>query len=145
MDLPASGFPNSKDRLFLALGPIHQRTLFYDGDCGLCRRSAGWARRLSGMAVRRRPVGTSGVDADAAAFLKRAVGVVEPDGRVWRGAAALFRVWDQARPGNWGGRLYARYRSFAALCEMLYAILSRMRGPLSTVLDAVLGPPPEDL
>ncbi len=75
-------------------------TLVFDGDCGFCTTSAGWARRIApGAAVvawQQADLAALGVDRAAAA----AVQYVDAGGRVSGGAAAVAsylvgagRVW----------------------------------------------------
>jgi predicted DCC family thiol-disulfide oxidoreductase YuxK len=68
-------------------------TLIFDGDCGFCTTSAGWARRIAPdvetVAWQLTDLDALGVSADAAAA---EVQFVDADGRVSGGAAAVARL-----------------------------------------------------
>src|SRR4051794_25035191 len=68
-------------------------TLIFDGDCGFCTTSAGWARRIAPgvdtVAWQLTDLDALGVSADAAAA---AVQFVDADGRVSGGAAAIAHL-----------------------------------------------------
>jgi len=125
-------------------------TLIYDGDCGICRRWVeSWAA-LTGDAVEYRPYQTAAADYPSIPLetFRRSIQLVEPDARVYAGAAATFRVLRHApRRGAWWW-LYTRVPGFASLAESAYAFLARRRGLLSGVtalLWGTLEPPRYDL
>jgi predicted DCC family thiol-disulfide oxidoreductase YuxK len=68
-------------------------TLIFDGDCGFCTTSAGWARRLAPdvetVAWQLTDLDALGVSAEAAAAQ---VQYVDDDGRVSGGAAAVAQL-----------------------------------------------------
>jgi predicted DCC family thiol-disulfide oxidoreductase YuxK len=120
--------------------------LIYDGDCGFCRRVAGWVRRWVGdrllylrsqVAVQRYPsIGERETSTSVLLF--------GGDGSLFRGMEVLYRV------GALGGapfflNLYRSSRLFAWLSDRGYGVVAKIRPFLSRMLDLLLGPPPEDL
>ena len=117
-------------------GPTHQVAappskplLVYDGDCGFCKLwIARWREITAGgidyaslqeMAARFPEV-------PRAAF-EHAVKLIEPDGRVFSSAEAVFRSLGEGRrfaPAEWS---YAHVPSFAAITEALYAFIAGHR------------------
>lgn len=111
--------------------------LIFDGECGFCRRSVARARRITGERVeflaqqdlacaRRFPKLESG-------RLAESVHLVEPDGRVCRGAEAMFRTVSVNPRWAWLKRRYERSAWFASLCEAVYAWVARHRVFMSRV------------
>ncbi len=98
--------------------PVERPVLVYDGDCGFCTY---WARRWQQKAQGRiaivplqdregRPPGL------ATAELEEAVHLVEPDGTIRRGAAAIFEVMGTLRPyrlARWAYRWIPPFRWFS--------------------------------
>jgi predicted DCC family thiol-disulfide oxidoreductase YuxK len=117
-------------------------TLVYDGDCAICRY---WVRYWQGLTHERivyRPYQEAAADFPAIprqAF-ERAIQLIEPDGRVYSGAAATFRVLRQA-PGRavWWW-CYRKLPGFAAMSEWAYAYFARHRGLLERVTKLLWGP-----
>ncbi len=112
--------------------PLHP-TFVFDGDCGICRTWVNYWRQLTGDQVAYRPYQEAAGDFPAipAANFKDAVLLIEPDGTVYAGAAATFRLLSYA-PGR--GTLWWLYRNmsgFAPLSEAAYHIISTRRGVLT--------------
>jgi len=109
--------------------PPDRLLLIFDGNCRFCRRWAVRWQRLVGD--RGEAVPSQRADlADrfpelTGAALETAVHLVEPDGRVTRGAEAVCRsvsgVW---RGPRW---LYEHLPGFAPWSERLYAFVARRR------------------
>lgn len=82
--------------------------LIFDGDCGFCRRSVGWARRL-GATCAMRP--SYAVDLAALGLTppdaEEAVWFVGEGGRLFRGHEAIAQVLLTSRrtPVRWAGRV----------------------------------------
>ena len=104
--------------------------LIYDGDCGFCRRSLGWARRLGG---RFEAVPAGSVDPVALGLtrqqLTEAAWFVDDDGRLHRGHEAIARVLTTSRwwPVRLAGRLVGS-RVLAPLASRAYAWVADHRG-----------------
>ncbi|HEY3663548.1 MAG TPA: lipase maturation factor family protein [Chthoniobacterales bacterium] len=109
--------------------PPPKSLLVYDGDCGFCKLWIARWREETGDAVDYEPLQSA-----AARFpevpreeFERAVKLIEPDGRVWSGAAAVYRsLGAGGRPLNrWS---YDRVPGFAAASEFAYRFIAGHRG-----------------
>ena len=104
--------------------------LVFDGDCGFCRHSLGWARRLGG---RFEAVPSAAVDPAQLGLtrgqLAEAVWYVEDDGRLHRGHQAIARVLRTSRwlPVRLAGRLVGS-RVASPLASRAYAWVAAHRG-----------------
>ena len=69
-------------------------TLVFDGDCAICRYWVSYWRELTGELITYRPYQEAAVDFPAISVqsFQRAIQLIEPDGAVFAGAAATFRV-----------------------------------------------------
>ncbi len=81
-------------------------TLLFDGDCGICRRWVAYWRMLTEERVVYRPYQEAAADFPTLAEqdLARAIFLVEPDGEIFSGAAATFRLLRMAEAKPIGGR-----------------------------------------
>lgn len=118
--------------------------LLYDGDCGFCRR---WARRWqlsAGDAVEFGPyqeLGSRFPKIPASAFAE-ALHFIEPDGRVHRGAEAVYVLLRYA--GNpWWHAAYRRLPGFASASELGYRWVAAHRAAASRASAWLWGPSPE--
>jgi predicted DCC family thiol-disulfide oxidoreductase YuxK len=117
--------------------------LLFDRDCGFCRKwVARWQWKL-GSAIDAAPYQEAAqrfdVDPDACA---RAVHLVEPDGRVTRGAEAVFRAASYGRGPAVGLWAYRQLPGFARLAEIGYAFVAAHRGPAMVVTRLLWGDDP---
>src|ERR1700684_648215 len=117
-------------------------TLVFDGDCGICRYWVNYWRELTEERVDYRPYQVAAADfpqIPPAAF-QRAVQLIEPDGRVYSGAAATFRALRHA-PGRaaWWW-CYSDLRAFPPLTKWAYASLARRRNLLNRLSKFLWGP-----
>jgi predicted DCC family thiol-disulfide oxidoreductase YuxK len=116
--------------------------LIWDGDCGFCRRSVEHLRPRVGERVAFEPYQSAHVrfpDIPREAFAS-AVHLVEPGGRVSRGAEAIFRTL------AYGGRtrslpflVYRFVPGFAATSEWVYRQVAGHRPLASRLLDLLVG------
>jgi len=114
--------------------------LVWDGDCGFCRRSVEHLRLLVGDRVDFEPYQTAHArfpSIEVGAF-RAAVHLVEPDGRVSRGAEAVVRALAH------GGRrfplaAYGRLPGVALLSEWGYRLVAAHRPLASRLLDLLVG------
>src|SRR4029079_12990091 len=120
-------------------------TFVFDGDCGICRYWVDYWRGLTGERIAYRPYQEAARDFPAIpgdAF-RRAVQLIDVDGRVYSGAAATFRVLREI-PGRgawfW---LYRHVPGFAPASEWTYHFFARRRGLLNVVSKTLWGPRPE--
>jgi len=115
---------------------VTRSTLVYDGDCGICRTWVDYWRGLTGDRVLYRPYQEAapefpGIPREAFA---NAVQLIEPDGKVYSGAAATYRVIAHAPGRAMWWWLYKYLPGFASTSEAAYGFFSRRRG-----LDALAG------
>lgn len=100
----------------------------YDGDCGFCRRWIGrWRESVKDRAefapAREAAARFPGI----APSFAEAVHLIEPDGRVTRGAEAVFRLLALV-PGRGGWlRAYRTVPGVRALSEALYRLVAGHR------------------
>src|SRR5580704_7082542 len=116
-------------------------TLVYDGECGICRYWVTYWKDLTEDRVIYRAYQEAAADFPAipTAAFQRAVQLIEPDGRVYSGAAATFRVLRHA-PGRaaWWW-CYAHLPGFAVLSEWAYTFFTRHRGLLNGLTKLLWG------
>jgi predicted DCC family thiol-disulfide oxidoreductase YuxK len=117
-------------------------TLVYDGECGICRYWVTYWQDLTNDRVIYRAYQEAATDFPAippSAF-QRAIQLIEPDGQVYSGAAATFRVLRHA-PGRaaWWW-CYSNLPGFAALTEWAYAFFARQRDLLNLLSKLLWGP-----
>jgi predicted DCC family thiol-disulfide oxidoreductase YuxK len=115
--------------------------LVFDGTCGFCRRWIERWRMTTGDRVEAAPyqdVAERFPEIPRERFAA-AVHLIEPDGRVTRGAEAVFRSL-AAAPGNgvWLA-LYERVPGWGALSEAAYRVVARHRGTFSWLTEALWG------
>jgi predicted DCC family thiol-disulfide oxidoreductase YuxK len=114
--------------------------LVWDGDCGFCRRSVEHLRLLLGEKVAFEPYQTAHVrfpEIPVEAF-RAAVHLVEPGGRVSRGAEAVFRalaVGERTLPLA----AYRRLPGLAAVSEWAYRLVAAHRSFFSRLVDLLIG------
>jgi predicted DCC family thiol-disulfide oxidoreductase YuxK len=101
----------------------------FDGDCGFCRRWIERWRQTLGDRVDFLPYqeAASRFPAIPESAFRDAVHLVEPDGRVTRGAEAVFRALAHAPGRRWPLRLYRRLPGFAPISEACYRTVARHR------------------
>jgi predicted DCC family thiol-disulfide oxidoreductase YuxK len=116
-------------------------TLVFDGDCGICRRWVNYWHGLTGESVIYRPYQEAATDFPAIPLeaFRTAIQLIEPDGRVYSGAAATFRVLRHAQGRAAWWWCYAHLPRFAALSEWAYVQLARHRGLLTRVTTLLWG------
>ena len=119
--------------------------LVFDGDCGFCRRGVAWLQHRVGDAVRCTPwqsVELASLHPDLRAEdCARAVQLVEPDGRLTRGAEAGLRALSFAQGYRLVPLLY-RLPGVGPLAEAVYRAVANRRGVFSRMLGLVSGPDP---
>lgn len=103
--------------------------LIFDGDCHFCRRWIERWHQSTGDAV-----DYVAFQEAAARFpeipresFERAVHLVEPDGRVWLGAAGVFRSLGHGKSRSFFYRAYERSPAFAAFADAAYNLVARQR------------------
>jgi predicted DCC family thiol-disulfide oxidoreductase YuxK len=113
--------------------------LVYDAECAFCRRAVARWRARTGARVRYAPLqtprllGKLGIDRSAA---RRSVQLLEPDGRRYQGAAAVFRTLARARGWRWLS-VVGRLPLVRTVAEWIYRLIARQRsraGRIETLL-----------
>jgi len=117
-------------------------TLVYDGDCDICRYWVTYWRQLTHERVSYRPYQQAAADFPTIPLqaFQAAIQFIEPDGQIYSGAAATFRVLRQA-PGRaaWWW-CYSYLPGFGAISEAAYAFFARHRGLLNRLTKFLWGP-----
>jgi len=117
-------------------------TLVYDGDCTVCRYWVVYWQGLTHGRVVFRAYQEAAADFPAipSEAFRRAIQLIEPDGRVYSGAAATFRVLRHAPGRTAWWWCYSHLPGVAAMSEWAYAFLARRRGLLSRLTKLLWGP-----
>ncbi|MFQ5749259.1 MAG: lipase maturation factor family protein, partial [Planctomycetota bacterium] len=116
--------------------------LLFDGACGFCRR---WVNRWKGWFGDRieilpfQEAGNRFPEAEVERFAE-AIHLVEPDGRISRGAEAVFRVRHLARGRSLPWWAYLHLPGFRPCAEACYSLVARHRIPISRLNRWVSGP-----
>ena len=109
--------------------------MIYDGDCGFCRKWIARWRFLAGSQVDYQPYQKTASNYPEIPLERfhKSVQLIEPDGRVYEGAQAVFKGFSSVPVL---GRLiwaYARLPVFAWVCETTYAFIASHRHFFSSV------------
>ena len=112
-----------------AAPPLQKPLLLYDGTCGFCKRWIARWREGVGDRAEFQPSQEAGDRApgvDPSAYVE-AVHLIEPDGRISRGAEAVFRLL-ALRPGRGLGLFaYRKAPGFRAISEACYRSVAARR------------------
>ena len=107
----------------------------FDGDCHFCRY---WIRRwqaVTDSSVVFLAAQDETVRRDFAqlspAQLAEAVHLIEPDGAIYRGSEAVFRLWAFHGTRSWPFRISQRFPAIQAVSERIYQFVARHRTALS--------------
>src|SRR6266700_3986980 len=117
-------------------------TLVYDGECGICRYWVTYWQDLTENRVIYRAYQEAATDfpSISVSAFQRAIQLIEPDGHVYSGAAATFRVLRHAPGRTAWWWCYSDLPGFAALTERAYAFLARRRNLLNLLSKLLWGP-----
>ena len=124
----------------MAMGE-NRATLVFDGDCAICRSWVSYWEQLTHGRVCYRAYQEAAADFPAISpeEFARAIRLIEPDGQVYAGAAASYRVLSYA-PGHRGWWwIYTHMPGFAPASERAYAFFARHRGLLGGVSRLLWG------
>jgi len=119
--------------------PESRPVMIYDGACGFCKRWIARWQNWTGTAIDYQPyqrAATNFPEISIDAF-RRAVHLVEPDGKITRGAAAVFRSLALSNYLRWPQRAYQSVPGFAAICDAIYATIVAHRD-FANRLDLIL-------
>ncbi|MBI4436532.1 MAG: DUF393 domain-containing protein [Candidatus Omnitrophica bacterium] len=108
---------------------LEKPLLLWDGDCGFCRRWITRWQYLTGEKVDYAPFQEKGdqfPEIPKESFIN-SVQLVEPDGKIYRGAEAVFRTLAYAPGRRWMLWVYQRVPGAAPLTEWGYRFVARHR------------------
>lgn len=96
--------------------------LFYDGDCGFCRRCIARWRQIAGDQARATPYQEAAEQHPEIPLedFRRAVQYLDDDGRRWSGARAIFESLRHVRGYGWLAFAYDRVPLFAPASNWIY-------------------------
>ena len=122
------------------MNPLHP-TFVFDGDCGICRTWVDYWQRLTGDKVAYRPYQEAAADFAGLPVgeFKQAVQFIEPDGQVYSGAGATFRLLSYVPSQRAWWWLYCHVPGFAPLSEAAYHFISGHRGLLAGATHLLWG------
>jgi len=119
----------------------NQSALIYDGDCGICGEWVRYWEKLTGDSVAYRPCQeAAGEHPDISEEeFRRSIYLFEPDGAVYHGAGAAFRLYKDIQPASILQWLYRHMPGFATIAEVFYGFFSRHRGLLAVLTHICWG------
>ncbi len=131
---------NRPGQTYQVASPPSKPLLVYDGDCGFCKLWIARWREETGEVVEYQPLQEAAArfpEVPRAEF-ERAVKLIEPDGAVWSGAAAVYRsLGAGGRPLNrWS---YEHVPGFAAVSEFAYRFIAGHRELAHRVTSLIWG------
>ena len=135
------------DRLSRSTPPAERPLLVYDGDCQFCFRwIVRWQRTFNDkvdiapfQSVAARFAGDLPIEC-----FQSAIRLIEPDGKVYTGAEAIFRSLDRGSGKNKAYWCYRRVPGFGFCAEAAYRVVAANRGLASLLTRALWGKQPRD-
>ena len=121
--------------------PPSKPLLVYDGDCGFCKLWIARWREITAERVDYAPLQEAAArfpEVPRAEF-ERAVKLIEPDGRVWTSAEAVFRSLGAGRRFAVGRWSYEHLPGFAPLTEAAYKFIAGHRDLAHTATSLLWG------
>jgi predicted DCC family thiol-disulfide oxidoreductase YuxK len=115
--------------------------LIYDGDCGVCRLWVDYWKSLTGDRVRYAPFQDVALNFPEIPLehFKQFVILIAPDGEIYRGAEAVFRVLGCYSGRSWLLWLYMRIPGFSSVSEAVYRLCASHRPFFYKVTIALWG------
>lgn len=115
--------------------------LIYDGDCGVCRLWVDYWKSLTGDRVRYAPFQNVAVDFPEipSEHFKKFLHLITPNGELFRGAEAVFRILSCCPGKSWFLWLYVRIPGFSFISEAVYRSLASHRSFFYKVTMALWG------
>jgi predicted DCC family thiol-disulfide oxidoreductase YuxK len=103
--------------------------LVYDAGCAFCSRWAERWRRRTGTQLRYVSIGEARekLSVGQCAACEQAIHLFTPDGEIYRGAAAILRVWALAGWRRWLLWTYENVPGVAVFAEAVYRLVARHR------------------
>jgi len=123
--------------------PPDKPLMVFDGDCNFCRRWISRWRETTGGRVEYLPFQDTSIAARfpeiPAERFAGAVQLIEPDGRVYGGAQAVFRVLATAPRMRWPLSAYENIPGVKPITEFWYGIVARNRTAFSWLTRLLWG------
>jgi lipase maturation factor 1 len=133
------------DRLSLSAPPAERPLLAYDGDCQFCSRwIIRWQQSLNGkvdIAPYQSVAAKFAEDLPSECF-QSAIRLIEPDGRVFAGAEAVFRALNYGSAGSKSYWCYQHFPGFGLFARAVYRVVAAHRGLASLFTTAIWGKEP---
>jgi predicted DCC family thiol-disulfide oxidoreductase YuxK len=124
-------------------GRLQKPLLIYDGDCNFCRYWIERWRRTTGDQVDFAPFQDSIVMGRFPELprdqCESAVHLIDPDGKVYRGAEAVFRSLAVNPARRWPLWIYRKVPGAPAAAEWGYRMVARNRSALSKLTRLIAG------
>ena len=121
--------------------PPSKPLMLFDGDCHFCRRWIERWRETTGDKIEYLPAQEAGgnyAEIEPAEFAQ-AVQFIDTDGRIYRGAEAVFRSLGKKPGGSWLAWAYDRVPGFAGVAKAGYSIIARNRSLASAGTRLIWG------
>ncbi|MHC1763879.1 MAG: thiol-disulfide oxidoreductase DCC family protein [Verrucomicrobiia bacterium] len=123
--------------------PLEKPLLIFDGECKFCRFWIERWRRVTGDRIDYAPFQDTSVTNRFPDLprhdLEAAVHLIEPGGRVFRGAEAVLRSLAVNPAKRWPLWVYRRVPGAAMVAEWAYRTVARHRGALSRLTRLIAG------
>src|SRR3954451_12537557 len=118
----------------MTVSPVQRPVVLYDGKCGFCKRHIARWSALSGDAIEYLPYQEhlQRFPQVTEQQLERAVHLIEPDGRIRRGANAVFRIAALSGSPQWLWFYEGLFR-FRLIAEMGYALVASSRNVIDPI------------
>lgn len=115
--------------------------LIFDGDCGICREYVNFWHELTGDSVVYYPYQEKAGEYPQIPLedFERSIQLIEPDGTVYDGAGATFRLYRGLPPYSLWLSLYQYLPGFRFITELGYRFFSTHRGTLALVTHLLWG------
>ncbi len=121
--------------------PPAKTLMVYDGDCGFCKLWIARWRETTDGAVDYEPLQEAAArfpEVPRAAF-EHAVKLIEPDGRVFSGAEAVYRSLGKGRGTAFWSWCYERLPGFAPISDLAYGFIAHHRELAHSVTSVFWG------
>ncbi|HKL40077.1 MAG TPA: DCC1-like thiol-disulfide oxidoreductase family protein [Cryomorphaceae bacterium] len=121
--------------------------MVWDGNCAFCHYWIVRWNKMSGDSIDYRPyneVADKYPDIEVENF-QRAVRFIEPDGRIYSGAAAAYRSFTYGTSWRWLWKIYRDQKWFRKLSNWAYDIVAKNRPFLFKVTRLLFGSNPEKI
>jgi predicted DCC family thiol-disulfide oxidoreductase YuxK len=133
------------DRLIRSAPPADRPVLVYDGDCGFCSRwILRWQHTFNGKVdvAPYQSIATQFTEDLPIECFQSAIRLIEPDGKVYGGAEAVFRALNYASGRCKSYWCYQHLPGFGICARAVYRVVASHRGLASLLTTALWGKQP---